>query len=410
MENGGVSRHILIIFRRYKMAAAKEVKLPRGIRVRHHKTCETIQIAFSYNGVECKETLHIPPTKENLRRAEFKRNQILVEIDSGKFNYAEHFPNSSRIKLFCKPHQQKITIGELLNKQLTDYTLMYEKGNLSISTLTGYKKITNHLLKYFSNIYIQDLSAEDIKEWLLQIGLGEITAKTVQNRLSLLKALINDAVINKYITKNVFDEIQLSKELNKTAVKSEYEVNPFTDAEKNIIIDTAEGQVKNLIQFNFWTGLRTSEIIALKWEDVNFDDEIILIKRAKVEGEIKTTKTKAGIRKILLLPKALDALINQRQFTGNDEFIFNNPNTNKPWHSSNKLADAWKKVIDKTEVEYRNPYQMRHTYASTLLSNGENIFWLATQLGHENTEMIFKHYGKWIPQDAKNGYKFVGKY
>ncbi|TXI93759.1 MAG: DUF3596 domain-containing protein [Neisseriales bacterium] len=132
-----------------------------------------------YNGVECKETLHIPPTKENLRRAEFKRNQILVEIDSGKFNYAEHFPNSSRIKLFCKPLQQKITIGELLNKQLSDYTLMYEKGNLSISTLTGYKKITNHLLKYFSNIYIQDLSATDVKEWLLQLGLSDITAKTV---------------------------------------------------------------------------------------------------------------------------------------------------------------------------------------------------------------------------------------
>lgn len=40
---------------------------------------------------------------------------------------------------------------------------------------------------------------------------------------------------------------------------------------------------------------------------------------------------------------------------------------------------------------------MRHTYASTLLNNGENVFWLATQMGHENTEMIFKHYGKLIP-------------
>ena len=390
--------------------STKEIKLPRGIRIRKHKTCETIQIAFSYNGVECKETLHIPPTKENLRRAEFKRSQILVEIDNGKFNYAEHFPNSTRVKIFCKPHEQKITIGELLTKQLSDYTLTYEKGNLSISTLTGYKKITNHLLKYFSNIYIQDLSATHVKDWLLQIGLTEITAKTIQNRVSLLKSLINEAISNKYITMNVFDEIQLSKELSKTAVKSEYEVNPFTEAEKNTIIETAEGQIRNLIQFNFWTGLRTSELIALKWEDINFNDGIIHIKRAKVENEIKTTKTKAGIRKIIMLPSAKEALLNQLQFTKDEEFIFNNPNTDKPWHSSNKLAEAWKKVIERSGVEYRNSYQMRHTYASTLLSNGENIFWLATQLGHENTEMIFKHYGKWIPQDAKNGYKFVGKY
>lgn len=244
----------------------------------------------------------------------------------------------------------------------------------------------------------------------MQIGLAEITAKTIQNRVSLLKSLINEAISNKYITKNVFDEIQMVKELNKTAVKSEYEVNPFTEIEKNTIIETAEGQIRNLIQFNFWTGLRTSELIALKWEDINFNDGIIHIKRAKVENEIKTTKTKAGIRKIIMLPSAKEALLNQLQFTKDEEFIFNNPNTDKPWHSSNKLAEAWKKVIERSGVEYRNSYQMRHTYASTLLSNGENIFWLATQLGHENTEMIFKHYGKWIPQDAKNGYKFVGKY
>lgn len=53
---------------------------------------------------------------------------------------------------------------------------------------------------------------------------------------------------------------------------------------------------------------------------------------------------------------------------------------------------------------------MRHTYASTLLSNGENVFWLATQMGHENTEMIFKHYGKWIPQKDNGGYSPVGEY
>ena len=91
--------------------------------------------------------------------------------------------------------------SNVIPKQLSDYTLTYEKGNLSISTLTGYKKITNHLLKYFSNIYIQDLSATHVKDWLLQIGLAEITAKTIQNRVSLLKSLINEAISNKYILK-----------------------------------------------------------------------------------------------------------------------------------------------------------------------------------------------------------------
>ena len=50
-------------------------------------------------------------------------------------------------------------------------------------------------------------------------------------------------------------------------------------------------------------------------------------------------------------------------------------------------------------VRYRNPYQVRHTYASTLLTNGENPWYVAQQLGHVDVEMVFRIYGKFIPQD-----------
>jgi len=42
--------------------------------------------------------------------------------------------------------------------------------------------------------------------------------------------------------------------------------------------------------------------------------------------------------------------------------------------------------------------------------NGENAWWVATQMGHVDVEMIFKHYGKWIPKAENNGYKFAGSY
>ena len=53
-----------------------------------------------------------------------------------------------------------------------------------------------------------------------------------------------------------------------------------------------------------------------------------------------------------------------------------------------------RRVLVLTDVKYRNPYQMRHTYASTLLSKGENPWWRVTQMWHVDVEMIFKHYGK----------------
>lgn len=386
-----------------------KIELPKGITIRKHDKSEVLQIFFMYRNVRCREILPISPTPVNIKKAVNKRNLILAEIEAKKFDYKEYFPNSPKIQLFAE-NIKKYTVGDLLNKQVEDYQSMYEKGNLSISTLVGYQKITQLLLRFFGKIYIDDLSSVDIKNWLTQQSLNNVTVKTIRNRLSIIRSVLEEAKNDRLILVNPLDEISLSKQLNRVATKSDYVVEPFTAEEKDFIINNAEGQIKNLIQFNFWTGLRISELIALKWSDVDFTNNVTSIKRAKVENEIKTTKTKAGIRSILMFPKAREALMNQLEYTRGCEFIFHNPNTNQDWANSTKISEVWRKVLTKANVKYRNPYQMRHTYASTLLSNGENVFWLATQMGHENTEMIFKHYGKWIPQKDNGGYSPVGEY
>lgn len=58
---------------------------------------------------------------------------------------------------------------------------------------------------------------------------------------------------------------------------------------------------------------------------------------------------------------------------------------------------AWIPTLKKAEVKYRYPYQTRHTYASMMCSTGENIHWIAAQMGHTTTEMVIRNYGKWIP-------------
>ena len=192
--------------------------------------------------------------------------------------------------------------------------------------------------------------------------------------------------------------------------KSEFDAEPFNDEEKQTIIDAATGQLKHLIQFGFWSGLRTSELIALKWADIDFKRKVANIHRAKVCNVEKGTKTKSGVRSLILLPKALEALENQMAYTKNNEYVFHNHNTGKEWANSNKVSDAWRKLLSTLDIRYRNCYQMRHTFASTLLSNGENAWWVATQMGHVDVEMIFKRYGRWLPKNEENGYKFVGQY
>jgi integrase len=153
-----------------------------------------------------------------------------------------------------------------------------------------------------------------------------------------------------------------------------------------------------LIQFAFWSGLRTSELIALRWQDVDLDHNRIFIRQAKVRGHIKGTKTSAGSREVSLQPQAKKALINQQPHTRKiDDIVFHDSRNSQPWKNDQAIRKVvWIPELKRADLKYRNPYQTRHTFASTLLSRGENPLWVAQQMGHKDWGQIRMVYGRWI--------------
>ena len=75
----------------------------------------------------------------------------------------------------------------------------------------------------------------------------------------------------------------------------------------------------------------------------------------------------------LLHNKAFEAITNQKDYKSKDGFVFHNPNTHKYWIETDAFRKHWVKLFANLTIKYRNPYQMRHTFASMLISNGENI-------------------------------------
>lgn len=352
-----------------------------GVRPRSGKG---IEIDFSYNGKRCRETIKLPPTKANLLHASRKRSAVLHAIALGTFNYAEHFPQSRHASTLGKFTNK--TVGEALEDFLRNTRRKYEA-----STLRGYTSaIYFHLIPAFGTIPIRNLTTKDIKDWIS--GLL-ISAKRINNVLIPLRLVLRDAYMDELIDSNPADRI-------KNLAHRYDDPQPFTPDEMRKILDNCSPQTRNLFQFAFWSGLRTSELIALEWSDIDWDKQVIRVTRASVRKIIKQPKTAAGIREVLILPYAHEALERQKEFslTAGGR-IFLNPQTNQPWETDGQIRKVgWTPALKAAGVTYRNPYQTRHTYASTLLSSGENPMWVAQQMGHADWGMIRRRYGRWIPE------------
>jgi integrase len=345
---------------------------------------ESVIIDFVYRGVRCRETIRVKPTATVIKDISRKREAILYEIDMGTFDYANHFPNSKNALKFSNNKGSLITIEHALKLWLkkTERRCQY-------STMKGYNgAVYAHLIPAFGNITLDKFSLEHLHHWLN--GLN-VTNKRINNVLSPLRQVFYDAFCDGLIDKNPMDRFR------NFPIESR-EPNPFKPAEVASILEQLEGQNSNLIQFAFWTGMRTSEYIALTWDNVDFERKRCHVRTAVVYGREKTTKTKSGLRTIELQPQALDTLRSQQTFTSSG-CIFLDDKTGRPWKDSQAIRKRiWIPALERAGIEYRNPYQTRHTFASTMLSRGENPMWVAQQMGHKDWGMIRQVYGRWIKQ------------
>ena len=372
-------------------------RLPRGVSIRRLDSGERLQIAFTFNGKNHRELLKLEPTKANIRAAAGLRAEIVRRIDLGTFVYHDYFPKSRVAKKLANP-ASKVTVAEMLDDYIGGCERALANGSLSLSTLDGYRKAVRHHLKPgLGDIALADLDAPRIREFVKGMSLS---AKSIMNTLIPLRQMLEDALNDDLIAVNPMDKVALRRLVTRVAKKTTYTVDPFTPDEVRAIVSAATGQAQNFIRFAFATGLRTSELIALRWEDVDIAGKAIRVAVALVEQVEKGPKTKAGRRTVELAAEAVQALEAQRAWTllmGGR--VFYNPKTGRPLLDDQAVRKCiWLPAIKASGVRYRNPYQTRHTFASTHLSQGANPWWVAQQMGHETVEMLWKHYGRWIPQ------------
>jgi integrase len=276
----------------------------KGVELRE----TSIRVKFTYRGKQVRETLTLngkafAPTPANIKYAARLVADIKKQIQCDAFDYAATFPDSKHA-----PQLTGLTGDESFFALIDRWHALLE---LKKSTKDQYRRHKDLFWKiHLPDKPIKSFVHSDIKKALLQ-GTWK-SAKSRNNQLSLIRGVFELAVRDKQIPANPCDGLDYGKVQKKKP-------DPFTQDEVRLILAELVARypepIANFVQFQFYTGLRTSEGIALDWANVDFNRREILVDCALVyEEESDSTKTMVS-RKVKLNSEAVDAIERQRAFT-----------------------------------------------------------------------------------------------
>ena len=143
------------------------------------------------------------------------------------------------------------------------------------------------------------------------------------------------------------------------------------------------------------TGLRQSELLGLRWRDIDFDEELIRVRSAlDRHGNDVPPKTEHAVRDVILIPALADLLREHREtsaFKGSEDYVFAS-RVGTPLHWRNVARRGLNPALAKAGIEPLRWHDLRHTFASLLIAGGANVVFTSRQLGHGSSDITLRVY------------------
>jgi len=353
----------------------KKVKNTKGI------VKEWLWVDFNDNdGVRQRKTLKLENTPANMKLAKNKIIPALLHrLENNKFIERKSYTLDDYMKI----------------------SFEMNKGTRNSSTQYGYQiAYDKRISPVMGHMNIDKIKPSDVK--LLQSNLvGVVSPRRIKNIRAVLNGILSDALDNDLISKNPVSA-------TKTIPLDDSEIYPFSMSEIALILENSEGQSRNFFALGFMSGMRSGEMIGLKWSDIDFFKSEINIVRTRRAGIENKPKTKSSRRTIDILDSLKPYLQNQYELTGDkNSYVFLNKE-DKPFYDIKNIRDYdWKKTIESCGIEYRTIYQTRHSFATMMLSNGEDILWVSHTLGHKNSSITLEIYARYIKSKERKRGSFL---
>lgn len=319
------------------------------------------------------------------------------------------------IKWISKNHRDVLLklVDELKqpNKKLLNiveyglYSFEINMPTRKINTTKSFKNIfKNHIEPYFKNYDIQDIKPSDIKSWQVVLVKKNLAIETIKNCRTVLRGILKDAMLDNIISSHPMDLVRPP-----TSQIEEEDVFPFTLKEVETILGVAPVWLRRYLTVAFFTGMRTGELLVLKWKDIDFENKKIYVRRSMTKGIISQTK-KYRKRMIDMLPIVSIALKELYLENGMiNEWVFPHK-YNVPYKEPATIAKMFARTLKHCGIIYRQPYNTRHTFATMMLLGGEDVLWVSKMLGHSNISTTMKYYIKYIKTNEQKRATFLDNF
>jgi len=361
---------------------------------------------YRHQGRRCREQTPLPDTAENRRRLAKELLKRERDIAAGSFHphiddsAGRRQPNAPAALAPRHPSPPDTAIGSagfplfstFIEQWIGEHPVEWRRSHLRTTRST----IDSHLVPAFGAKQISDIRREDVLAFRTQLAArpgrrpgSHLSNKRINAVMATLKQALDEASL-RYGFASPAGGIKRLK-LRRT------DVQPFSFDEVQLLLKTVRADYRDYLLARCLTGMRSGEVDGLQWKYIDFDRRLILIRETRVLGEDEYTKTDSSQRDIQMSTPVYDALKRQEAATRPlSKYVFCNREGN-PIDNKNFVDRVWYPLLRHLALPARRPYQMRHTAATLWLGSGENPEWVARQLGHATTEMLFKVYSRYVP-------------
>lgn len=307
--------------------------------------------------------------------------------------------NGERIFFYSSEQTESKAIKDI-ERQMVAYKGKTEKGKrfkdvadewerkhydkLQHQTVHRYQSLTSKIRDYLGDKYIKQITSDDINQFMDELVRLKFSTKTIKDEMSVIKMIFKYAVSKKYVLSNV------TQFLSPPKGEPKKDREPLTDDQIKIIDESIDKEFGLLAFFLLYSGLRKGEALALKYADIDRENNVIhvtkSIEHVNNTPNVKTTKTSAGTRCVPLLDKLKSALPDGSA----DEIIFSQ---NGEYMTASYFHKHWKKYKEEINMDV-TAHQLRHTFTTLLFEWDINEKDSQEILGHSDistTRNIYTH-------------------